>query len=58
MTIPTASNWGVGDKYATDGTKVKKSREKENISIGTWNVKTLRLAGKLKELTHEMDRYH
>ena len=58
MTAPTASNWGIGDKYATGGTKVKKIRGRENISIGTWNVRTLRLAGKLEELTHEMDRYH
>ena len=26
--------------------------------MGTWNVRTLRAAGKPKELTHEMDRYH
>ena len=25
--------------------------------IGTWNTRTLRAAGKLQELTHEMDRY-
>ena len=30
---------------------------RDNITIGTWNTKTLRAAGKLKELTHEMDRY-
>ena len=23
----------------------------------TWNTRTLRVAGKLQELTHEMDRY-
>ena len=28
------------------------------ISIGAWNVRTLKPAGKLEELTHEMDRYH
>ena len=28
-----------------------------NITIGTWNTRTLRAAGKLQELTHEMDRY-
>ena len=57
MTAPTASHWGVGDKYATGGIKVKTIRGKENISTGTWNVRTLRPAGKLEELTHEMDRY-
>ena len=38
--------------------KVKKIRGRENISIGTWNVRTVRPAGKLKELTHEIDKYH
>ena len=30
---PTASHWGIGDKNATGMTKVKKIRERENISI-------------------------
>ena len=30
---------------------------RDNITIGTWNTKTMRAAGKLEELTHEMDRY-
>ena len=30
---------------------------RDNITIGTWNTRTLRAAEKLKELTHEMDRY-
>ena len=33
-------------------------RSKENISVGTWNVRTLRPAGKLELLTQAMDRYH
>ena len=28
-----------------------------DIIIGTWNTRTLRAAGKLQELTHELDRY-
>ena len=28
-----------------------------DITIHTWNTRTLRAAGKLQELTHEMDRY-
>ena len=32
-------------------------RTRDNITIGTWNVRTLRPAGKLEELTHEMGRY-
>ena len=58
MTLPTACHWGVGNTYATGGTKVKKIRRRENFSTGTWNVRTLRPAGKLEELDHEMDRYH
>ena len=58
MTVPTACHLGVGDKYAFEGTNVKKIRGRENISLGTWNVRTLRPAGKLQELTHEMNRYH
>ena len=27
------------------------------MTIGTWNTRKLRAAGKLQELTHEMDRY-
>ena len=44
-----------GDKYATGVQKIKKIRGRENISVGTWNVRTLR---KLTELTHTMGRYH
>ena len=39
------------------GAPINKIRGRNNITIGTWNVKTLRGAGKLKELTHEMERY-
>ena len=48
----------VGDKYATGVPKIKKIRGRENISVGTWNVRTLRPAGKLEQLTHPMSRYH
>ena len=30
---------------------------RDNITIGTWITRTLRAAEKLKELTHEMDRF-
>ncbi|XP_005096724.1 craniofacial development protein 2-like [Aplysia californica] len=43
-----------GEKYTTDAQKI---RARNNISIGTWNVRTLRTAGKLEELTYEMNRY-
>ena len=39
---------------ATDASS--KIRERDNITIGTWNTRTLRAAGKLQELRHEMDR--
>ena len=43
-----------GEKYATDGPKFLRARN--NITIGTWNVISLRAAGKVEELTHEMER--
>ena len=46
------------DKYATGVPKIKKIRGRENISVGTWNVRTLRPAGKLEQLTHAMGRCH
>ena len=30
---------------------------RDNITIGTWNTRTLRAARKLQELTQKMDRY-
>ena len=48
----------VGDKYAIGVPKIKKIRGRENISVGTSNVRTLRPAGKLEQLTHAMSRYH
>ena len=56
MTAPIAGHWSVDEKYATGMTKVKKIRERENISTGTWNVRTLRPA--VEELTHALDMYH
>ena len=48
----------LGDKYATGVPKIKKIRGRENIAVGTWNVRTLRPAGKLEQLTHAISRYH
>ena len=58
VTTPTVRQRDVGDKYATGVPKIKKIRGRENISVGTWNVSTLRPAGKLEQLTHAMSRYH
>ena len=58
MTAPTVRHRDVGDKYATGVPKIKKIRGRENISVGTWTMRTLRPAGKLEQLTHAMSRYH
>ena len=49
VTAPTVRHRDVGDK---------KIRGRKNISVETWNVRTLRPAGKLEQLTHAMSRYH
>ena len=54
-TAPSALHQDGGVKYATGA--ASKIRERDNITIGTGNTRTLRVAGKLQELTHEMDRY-
>ena len=43
-----------GNDKCTTGAKL---RGREDITIATWNVRTLRAAGKVEELLHEMDRY-
>ena len=54
-TTPSAIHQDRGVKYATGASS--NIRGRDNITIGTWNTRTLRAAGKLQELTHEMDRY-
>ena len=44
-----------GVKYATGASS--KIHGRDNITIGIWNTRTLRAAGKLQELAHEVDRY-
>ena len=58
MTALTVIHRDVGDKYATGVPNTKKIRGRENISVGTWNVRTLRLAEKLEQQTHAMGRCH
>ena len=58
MTAPTFKHRDEGDKYATGIPKTKKIRGSENIIVGKWNVRTLRPAGKLEQLTHAMCRCH
>ena len=54
-TAPSAVHQDRGVKYATGASS--KIQGRDNITIGTWNTRTLRAAGKLQELTHKMDRY-
>ena len=54
-TAPFIAHEGEGVKCATDDNN--KLHTRSNVSIGTWNVRTLRPPGKLEELTHEMRRY-
>ena len=49
----TTAFQGGNDKCATGA----KLRRREDITIATGNVKTLRAAGKVEEFLHEMDRY-
>ena len=53
-TAPSAVHQDGGVKHATDASSKIRGRD---ITFGTWNTRTLRAAGKLQELTHEMDRY-
>ena len=50
MTTPSAPHQDTRDKYNT-GDQTSKIRGRDNITIGTWNVRTLRPAGKPKR-TH------
>ena len=54
-TTPSAVHQDGYVKYATGAPS--KIRGRDNITIGTWITRTLRPAGKLQELAHEMDRY-
>ena len=54
-TAPSDVHQDRGVKYATGASS--KIRRRDNITIGTWNTRTLRAARKLQELAHEMDRY-
>ena len=51
MTAPSVRHRIIGDKYATGVPKVKRIKGRENISVGTWNVRALSPAVKFEELT-------
>ena len=44
-------------KYATGVTNGKISARRNNITIGTWNVRTLNASGKAEELAHALKKY-
>ena len=48
---------GENDKCATGAKLRAKLRAREDIAIATWIVRTLRAAGKVEKLLHEMNRY-
>ena len=54
-TAPSTVHQDRGVKYATGASS--KIQGRDNITIGTWNTRTLGAAGKPQELTHKMDRY-
>ena len=56
----TGGYQGGDDKYATGTTPLPPNPiklPKEGTTLGTWNVRTLYQCGKVKELTHELERY-
>ena len=57
-TAPSIAHQGEDDKYATDKMKPRKIRTRDNITIATWNMRTLSQTGKLQKLTHELERYN
>lgn len=57
---PSGGLQGGGDKCDTGTKSTPKSTIKlptQGTTIGTWNVRTLFQCGKVKELTHELQRY-
>ena len=52
----TATNDRISIPNRSRATRAK-LHEREDIAIATSNVRTLRAAGKVEELLHEMDRY-
>ena len=57
MTAPSVVHQDGGTMYATDILRYQ-IHAREDITIGTWNVRTLKYIGKLKEPIYEMERYH
>ncbi|KAI0226618.1 hypothetical protein LSAT2_022907 [Lamellibrachia satsuma] len=58
MTASFTTHQGGHETFTTGRTTISKIRGRDNIAIASWNVRTLRPIGNLKELTHEMERYN
>ena len=56
-TAPSVAQQDGGEKYAT-GVTTSKIGVRNNMTIDTWNARTLGMAGKLEELSYEMSKYH
>ena len=59
-TATTLRHQDENGKYATDATKDNKdkiSARRNNIVVGTWNVRTLNTPRKLEKLAHTLNRY-
>ena len=54
-TAPSTVHQDGGVKYATGASS--KIRGRDNITIRTWDTRTIRAAEKLQELTHKMSKY-
>ena len=52
---PFVPRQGKGVKLATGVTPAIRGRKR--VTIGTWNVRALQAAGRVEQLTHEMNRY-
>ena len=62
--LPIGANQDGGAKFANGRANKRTTCTNDNlkipksiITIGTWNVRTLRRCGKLEELTNELKRY-
>eukprot|EP00794_Sanderia_malayensis_P021057 gene21057-biopygen14625 len=54
--LSLGSPWRASRKYATGESTTKKKITKENLVIGTWNVRSLSQSGKVELLAMKMDR--
>ncbi|XP_068240272.1 craniofacial development protein 2-like [Palaemon carinicauda] len=56
-TVSSVAHQGGRDKCTNGATSPPKIRGRDNVTIATWNVRTLAQTRKLQELTHELEKY-